>query len=97
MDANYSCKNNCTVLKKLDQRFLFFTGFSEADHEFISATSSPSLYISGYNFMTIKWNASEKMSKNVAFYILQMQPNTQLLQSPLEIPPSIPRYIIVSI
>lgn len=74
----------------------FFVGFPVTDHDFVSATSSPSLYMRGYDYITIRWNTSAEMSKNVAFYILQVQLNTQSLQSPLELPPSIPRYVIVS-
>ena len=59
------------------------------------ATSSPRLYNSGYDFITLKLNTSAEVSRSVAFYILQVQLNIQSLNKPLELPPSIPRHIMV--
>jgi hypothetical protein len=79
---------------KLTRGTLLAIGWS-GTQTFVQATTSPLLYNSGYNSITLKWNTSEDVYRSIAFYILQIQPNIQSLQRPLELPPSIPRYIMV--
>ncbi|XP_028405324.1 uncharacterized protein LOC114527825 [Dendronephthya gigantea] len=67
------------------------------DTDFVQAPSSPLLYLSDYNSITLKWNTSRKVINEVAFYILQIHPDFESLKDPLELPPSIPRYAMVKV